>query len=298
MPRAQGKPLCCYSITVAENHLPLPEPETFDNALDEFFKQWVYQGELGESRKKRHYQVRAIVEDACYKQTLLQVMTMRGMDRRDITILPESNRSIQQGGLAFYVMDSTKPRFLEPRSDPSYKPKRPRYFCPLQCEYHRDNPRPWMKSQLEILNSAPPHRAITWICTLEGLGGVAKSNWNTYLQSMGWCHYVGDGTPINLKQNVIKAGERRAYSFDLPKTFDRASPLSDYINAIEVIKNGHVCATMHGKPEMLIMDVRPHIFVYANCIPPFSSMTQGRFNVYTIDPIKPHEEQTLDTYVP
>lgn len=294
----QTKPLSCWSITVAENYSPLPEPQIFDATLDEFYRQWAYQGERGANKKKRHYQCRALSKDPQYGATLVQVMSMRGIDVRDITILVESNKSIAQGGLSFYVMDNSKDVFLSPRTDPTYMTSRPRYFVPEQCQHIVDTPRPWMISLLDIIEGPPDHRAIHWVCTLDGLGGVSKSGMNTYLHATGKAYYLGDGTPLNLKQNACIAGERRCFTLDLPKTFDTKSPLDDYINALETVKNGFIMVTMHGKPRTVIFDVRPHEIVFANRFPNMESMTQGRFILWTIDASKPPEEQTLDRYTP
>ena len=52
--------------------------------------------------------------------TMLEVLSRRGFDVRDIELQPESNNSIQQGGLSFYVMkDDT--RVEGPWCDASFK---------------------------------------------------------------------------------------------------------------------------------------------------------------------------------
>ena len=50
---------------------------------------------------------------------------------RDVTVLPESNNSIQQGGLSFYVIkDDT--RKAGPWYDPSFKPLKLKYTPAVQ----------------------------------------------------------------------------------------------------------------------------------------------------------------------
>lgn len=288
------KPLHFWSITVAENFLPLHDVELMDKIMTEFFKHWCYQGELGTKLGKRHYQARGILGEPQRKATLISIFECRGFDKRDITFLPESNKSIQQGGLAFYVMDDTKPRFSEMRCDPSYKIPRGPDWIPNQCRCLLDGTRPWAKSLIDIIDGPPSHRSIIWICTLGGFGGVQKSLLVLYLEAINKAIWIGDGTPTQIKEAVISEGEQLAYLVDMPKTFAHDNRMSDYINAIETIKNGFIKTAMNGKRKKLMMNNRPHVIVFANRLPDFSSMTHGRFDCYTIDPQKPETEQTLD----
>jgi len=269
-----------------------------DSVLSEFFSQWCYQGELGDKTDHRHFQCRVILKDPQRKQTLLSIFENRGFDVRDITFLPESNKSIQQGGLSFYVMDDTKKLFLPFRCDPRYLIPRKKGWIPSMCQCIVDNPRPWMTTILEMLKQPPHHRHIIWICTLDGHGGVGKSLFNTYLEESGLATYIGDGTPTQIKEAVISEGEQSAYTVDLHKTFARDNRIGDYINCIETIKNGFIKTAMHGKRKKLVMNIRPHFIAFCNIVPPFNLMTDGRFNVFTIDAQKDPGVQTLDPWSP
>ena len=259
--------------------------------MTEFAAQWVFQLERGEISEKDHYQCRMILEDGQMTETMLTIFEARGFDRRDVTFHPESNNSIQQGGLSFYVMkDET--RILGPWTDPSYQTKR-EGWVPEMCKVIVDAPRPWMTSLLAILKSPPHHRAITWVCTLDGLGGVGKSLFNVYLEATGKACFLGSGTPTQILEATIAEGERRAYTLDLPKTQDSNIRIGDYINVLEVVKNGFIKTAMHGKRKKLIMNQRPHLVVFSNILPPLHTMTEGRFHVYTIDPTLPSDSQCL-----
>lgn len=292
-----SKPLHYWSLTVAEKFTPLCSEDRMDSVLSEFFAQWCYQGELGDKTDHRHYQCRVILKEPQRKQTLLSIFENRGFDARDITFLPESNKSIQQGGLSFYVMDDTKKLFLPFRCDPRYTIPRKKNWIPDMCKCIVDNPRPWMTTVLNILAGIPHHRQVIWICTIM-YGGVAKSLFNTYLEAAGIAIYIGDGTPTQIKEAVISEGEHRAYTVDLPKTFAHDNRIGDYINCIETIKNGFVKTAMHGKRKKLVMNQRPHFIVFSNSYPPFNMMTEGRFNVFTIDASKDPGVQTLDPWSP
>ena len=68
------------------------------------------------------------------------------------------------------------------------------------CQTIVDHPRPWQTKLLEMLRGDPHHRQIIWICTLNGLGGVQKSLFTTYLEATGRGIWIGDGTPLQLKE--------------------------------------------------------------------------------------------------
>lgn len=292
----QKKPLKMWSLTIGNNFHTLLPAETMDAIFTEFYDQWVYQGERGTQNQKQHYQARVICAEPMMKCTLLHCLEMRGIPRNDVTFCIESNKSIEQGGLAFYVMDATKDVWLAPRYDPSFTPPKPPGWYPSMCQSIVDEPRPWMTSVLNMLERPPHHRAIIWICTLNGLGGVAKSLFNVYLEATGKACFLGTGTPTQILEAVCAEGEKRAYTLDLPKTSDSNIRIGDYINVLETVKNGFIKTAMHGKRKRLIMDQRPHEIVFSNILPPTQTMTEGRFHTFTIDPNLAPENQTLDRY--
>ena len=291
------KPLLFWSVTLSQNYNALPSVDRTKVILAEFSKQWCFQLEKGSKLEKLHYQCRMILEEPQMLATMLHCFECRGFNVHDVTFLPESNKSIEQGGLSFYVMkDDT--RVDGPWCDPTYKPPKPPDWIPEMCQTIRDHPRPWMSSLLTKLAGPAHHRKIIWICTLHGLGGVGKSLFTTYLEAANIACYLGDGTPIQLKEGTIAEGEWPAYTLDLPKTFAHDNRLGDYINTLETIKNGFIKTAMHGKRKKLMMERRPHVIGFANIHPPFGMMTEGRFEVYTVDPnLEPHE-QTLDPWTP
>lgn len=294
---SQSKPLKFFSVTIGSNHHELISPQLMDGMFDELHLQsWCYQGEYGDQLDKKHYQCRMIFNEFTMKGTLLHIFDMHGIPKEDVHICPESNKSIEQGGLAFYVMDKTKKLFLPMRADRSFKPFRPLNWIPEMCKEIVENPRPWMRALNEIIEFEPHHRAIIWICTLNGKGGVGKSLYNTWLECSGKGVFIGSGTPVQLQEAVICDGESLCYTLDLPKTFAVDNKIGDYINAIEVIKNGFIKTGMHGKRKKLVMNKRPHVIVFSNRLPPYESMTEGRFLCYTINPDMEPGLQCLDPW--
>lgn len=289
-----SKGLSYWSLTIGNNFHTLVEPTRLKEIFTEFFDQFVFQGEYGDKNKKPHFQCRVKKEDKMTKGTILQLLEMRGIPRNDVTALPESNNSIQQGGLTFYCMDDQKDIWSKPiRDGPEMRPKG---WIPAQCKCIADDPRPWMMQLTAMLGQFPHHRKVIWICTLDGKGGVGKSLYNTWLEATHTGIYLGSGTPTQILEATIAEGEHLCYTLDLPKSGDTNIKISDYINVIETVKNGFIKTAMHGKRKKLIMNHRPHVVVFSNILPPYKSMTEGRFDCYTINPNKDASEQTLDAY--
>jgi hypothetical protein len=215
--------------------------------------------------------------------------TKYGGDRHLIHVCPESNNSIQQGGLAFYVMKD-KGRIAGPWHDSTFVMPRQQGWIPEQCKWIEGGnpqypPLPWFKNIGNIIESTPSFRLIYWIFTLEH-GDVAKSNWCTYAK-MKWKHVksIGHGTPSQIKDAVSKLPDiYTTFLLDIPKSHDSNIKLSDYINVIETIKNGDVQGNMHGVEKENVMNHRPHVFVFSNMRAPRDAMTKKRFIEVEISP--------------
>eukprot|EP00966_Prymnesium_polylepis_P309504 7151399-Prymnesium_polylepis.3 len=79
---ASKKPLKCWSVTLAQNCKPLPDPTQAIDIMDEFFVSWTFQLEEGHTAGKEHYQGRVVIEPPQMTQTLLHLFESRGIDKR------------------------------------------------------------------------------------------------------------------------------------------------------------------------------------------------------------------------
>ena len=98
--------------------------------LDELTDQWCFQLEKGETHGKLHYQCRVLMKKEGrkpqYGATMLQMFTCRKpYEEKDLSFQIESNNSVQQGALAFYVMKDES-RQAGPWYDSTYKLPKPR----------------------------------------------------------------------------------------------------------------------------------------------------------------------------
>lgn len=291
------KALHYWSVTLSFNFTEFKQHSEIECIMEEFSEDWAFQLEKGHNEGKLHYQCRMILNTPQYTATMVSIFGERGFDPRDVTFLPETNKSIQQGGLAFYVM-KLDTRVEGPWYDSSFTLPRPKDWIPRQCRDVVDNPRPWITSVLAMIEAPPSHRTITWIMTLDGKGGVQKSLFNTYLEASGKARYLGSGTTNQLLEGCIMDGEARCYTLDFPKHFASDNQIGDYITAIEHVKNGFIKTAFHGKRKLMIMEDRPHVIVFSNRSPPYAYMTEGRFDCYSINPDESPEFQTLNKWYP
>lgn len=284
------KPLKFWSLTAQQNHRPLPPINRMKSILTEFSAQWCFQLEKGSIAGKEHYQVRMILDKEQMTETLLTILEARGFDRKDVTVNPESNHSICQGGLAFYVMkDDT--RLDGPWNDPTYnRPKLTTYdWEDLQC---MQTPFPFQQSIMELVSSEPDDRTINWV--FNGPGCAGKSKLMKYLRMKDEFDFarVPMGTATQIKTSVIEKGRHKIYMVDLPRVRGSDERQQEIFSALEEIKNGWVESAMYGKVQELLMRP-PHIWVFSNELPNRSFASADRWIVWTID-----EESRLVRYEP
>ena len=270
------KPLKCWSITLSQNFKTLPEHTRVAELMTEFFDQWMFQLEEGKKAGKEHYQCRGIIEPAQMTETLLHIFESRGFDRRDVTVLPESNNSIQQGGLSFYVMkDDT--RKAGPWHDPAFKPKRRTVYegKDLKC---MERPFVWQKTILVETSKEADDRTVNWVYNASGCAGKSK-----LMKFMRWTNpemaRVGLGSATQIKTAVIEKGAHKIYMVDLPRVRGGDERQQELFSALEEIKNGWVESPMYGKAAELLMEP-PHIWIFSNELPNISMCSLDRWHVW------------------
>lgn len=213
------------------------------------------------------------------KASLMQIFDMRGL-KDQTTFLPESNNSIQQGGLTFYVMkDET--RLEGPWHDSTHRPaKKVKYEAKdLQC---MRTPLPFQSDIMAMLRNDPDDRSIIWVADLKGNHGKSKlMKWLRFDQSLN-CIRVPMGSAVQIKSSVIeKKGPHRVYMVDLPLPKARTSAFRRFILLLKEIENGWVETAMYGKTAELMMEP-PHVIIFSNAYPRVSMLSTDRWKVYDI----------------
>lgn len=282
---ASRKPLGMWSLTIRDNYVPLPGIPRMKDVFSEFARSWVFQKECGHNAHKDHYQARLILEDKQTTETMLTVFECRGFDRRDLTFRPESNNSVQQGGLSFYVMkDDT--RVDGPWYDPSFKqPKKRKVYegRDLQCVI--DHPRDFQAEIIRRITAPPDTRCIDWVWNQSGCAGKSVLMKYLVFKEFDVCR-VPLGSATQIKTSVVEkanqnGGGSRTYMVDLPRVRGNDERANELFSAIEEIKTGWVETAMYGKPQSLFMEP-PHVWVFSNELPHPGLASADRWRIHTV----------------
>lgn len=271
------KPLKLWSVTLSHNYTTRPDPKRVKDIFTEFFASWVFQLERGTNAQKYHYQGRGILEEAQMTETMITIFEARGYDRRDITFLPESNKSIEQGGLAFYVMkDDTREE--GPWHDPTFKPKKRVTYegRDLEC---MQTPLDWQAYVIKRIKTVPDDRTINWVYNPTGCAGKSKLMKYLRMNPDADMARVGLGTATQIKTSVIEKGAHKTYMIDLPRVRGTDERIQELFSAIEEIKNGWIESPMYGKAAELLMEP-PHVWCFSNELPKLSCASLDRWAIY------------------
>lgn len=125
----------------------------------------------------------------------------------------------------------------------------------------------WQRKILEIIEGGWEDRTIYWCW--EEKGDVGKSKFAKYL---AWHH---NAMKVCGKKNDIyfAAGKCDIFVVDIPRTVEGRVPYE----AIEELKNGHVFCGKYESCQKLFLP--PHIIVFANFEPDYSTMSRDRWRV-------------------
>ena len=222
------------------------------------------------------------------KTTLLHLMEMRCFERTQCTFAPESNNSIQQGGLSFYVMKDDS-REDGPWHDSTFRPKKRKQYegKDLLC---MKTPLPWQAAVVSMLQADPDDRTLIWIADTVGNHGKSKlMKWLRFQPDMD-CARVPMGSATQIKTSVIEKGAHRTFMVDLPRTVGKEERIQEIYSALEEIKNGWVESAMYGKNLELLMEP-PHVIIFSNYYPMLTHMSTDRWRVYKLCTIS--DEATL-----
>jgi hypothetical protein len=213
-------------------------------------------------------------------ETLLYCFEARGYNRIDLTFLPETNNSLTQGGLSFYVMkDDT--RIDGPWYDPSYNPKKRVIYeaRDLECMKY---PRMFQSEIMRICAGQPNDRDMNWVVNFSGSGG--KSKLMKFMRmTLTWdMARVPMGSATQIKTSVIEKGAHKIYMVDLPRVRGSDERQQELFSALEEIKNGWVESPMYGKNAELLMEP-PHIWIFSNELPNLSCASMDRWRIWKLD---------------
>lgn len=137
----------------------------------------------------------------------------------------------------------------------------------------------WQKDLLEEFKQNPDSRKVVWIYDDEG--GIGKSWFAKYVEFHNIGETLSFDTAANLQYQVVKAGARRVYVFDLPRTKSKAFKIEEVYSALESIKNGLVKSNKYDGGKLIM--TRPHVVIFSNYLPGDGYLSKGRIDLRTVN---------------
>ena len=284
----------------------LPSRKSLVAFLSQWTDQWCFQHERV---SRDHYQGRLKVGKAmfakgrCKKFALLDFFrSQQEFEVKGLTLSPESNKGIKNGGNGFYVM-KFESRVQGPWHDPSFKPRVVDEYkgADMLC---MKQPFTWQREVMRMAKEPWNDRHIHWIWDADGKKGKSKlfkfMSWPGTKDAFGdWFDFNAKVIPLGnatqIKTAVIAGGMHKAYLVDLPRVRGKDEALAELFSAIEGIKNGHITSAMYGKDQKLFM-MPAHVFVVSNDCPRRSVASVDRWKTYKLVPVAHETDSTAENY--
>lgn len=147
---------------------------------------------------------------------------------------------------------------------------------------------PWQRSVYVSLKELPDNRSINWIYDPNGNNG--KTMFGKYLMYHMKYPMYQFADAKDLMHLISNNLHKNAYLFDLTRTKPASFSGKDIYSCMEQIKNGVIQNVKYMTSQELMMP--PHVWVFANQLPKFESLTGDRWKVWTI------ENKELIKYIP
>lgn len=160
---------------------------------------------------------------------------------------------------------------------------------------------PWQTAVWDFLSGPVNEREINWVYDPAGNTGksmLCKKVW--YEKNSPALVY---GSASNLTNLIFKAPTSKIYLFDLTRAKPKDISGQDIYSVMESLKNGVIVNTKYENGQKLFNP--PHVWIFANILPKFQSLTADRWKVWTIDDAKelkkwvpdPKEKISADTNI-
>lgn len=222
-------------------------------------------------RENWHYQC------YCYSTDKMRVTTLAGLlapTMPGVHVQPASDNG--RAALKKYSM----------KKDDTYRAG-PWADVKIRAEYTGDDVKtfdqlwPFQKQIVEDVRGPPSDRTVNWVCNPAGCSG--KTTLVKFLTKDEKCDALGlsHGNANDLANLVMNNPNHNCYVFDLPRTKPGSYHHSDIYAMIEKLKDGRV---INLKYTTKVVDMKvPHVWVFANELPQFTSLTSDRLRVYGIE---------------
>jgi len=138
--------------------------------------------------------------------------------------------------------------------------------------------RPWQRTLLNMIRQPAGDRKIMWV--YDPIGGAGKSKFTKFMAWHKYAFPLQYGKSSDLSNLIVKNMKKKCYIFDLTRCKPADFAGSDVYSVMESCKNGMIQNTKYQTSNEFMKS--PHVIVFSNCTPDFSSLSSDRWELYTI----------------
>lgn len=124
-------------------------------------------------------------------------------------------------------------------------------------------------------------RSLYWIYDPRGVTGKSKLIKWIAMNHPDDIIKLAFGSSNQLRTGIVRAGPRRCYFLDLPRTKNRQDEIEPILSTCEDLLNGFVSSFMYGRYSQLLMEP-PHVFVFSNEKCPRQLLSEDRWKSFEI----------------
>jgi hypothetical protein len=256
----------------------------------------------------RHWQGRISLKKRAARLTVLrEFVKLLGIPYSECFnyFRPTSNHVHKNGSFNYAMKKLTRVEGTEPYTEKTYEYTKNIWISPDMLYLNPTTMRPYQKYVEEYRHKFPAPRSTLWIATLL-FGGIGKSDMRSYIADHGGMsiYYYGDRkeTLQSLCSRCMKLETREIHGIviNIPCAMKLEQ---DFYNLLEEVKDGRYFDSRYGGVERAMR--KPPLIVFANQLPEEDRMTEGRFEVYTVNretyelekpTIKPKQKDDLLTF--
>lgn len=268
----QASQVWIVSITwfFEKNHGPWSNniQDIVSGMCDQYAKHWIYQVERCATTGNLHVQGYWNLKTKDRPKALAAKVSEQGME--GVTISASSTAGKE--ALRLYCMkDDT--RVDGPWSDrPIFRGE----DIPKDADLWE-----WQKEMKQEMLQKPDTRKIHWIW--DPTGGNGKSD---LCKHIGWflqkdCEVFSNMKANDVSSQVVEAGSRKIYIWDLERTKPSDVSSTDLYCSIESVKNGYVRAGKHKGGKLWM--AKPHVYIFSNSLPAIKLLSLDRWIIRKLE---------------
>jgi len=280
-PQSYGNPIVGLDFTIA--HREGDTPESITKRIRQFFRKYVFQEELGETKTEKnpdgyhHYQGRGyLIKKRRFKEIQFKIPGFH---------LSPTTKAVHKNNDFNYVLKADT-RLAGPWSDKDYE--EPKVLTRQLKSFHKEEMYGWQTQALELM-TAEDDRSIVLIWDLIGNSGKSilceHAEYNNLAFEMPPMRNLEDIMAI-----AMCVPTNTCYLVDMPRAMKK-DKLAEFYSGLESLKNGRAYDKRYSFKSKRFD--RPQVIVFTNVLPAWEFMSTDRWVVYCMNPDHTMTKRTI-----